>query len=111
MNTDADRGLDLGSAARRGALFAVVAVVVAVAVSTLPGIDDVRDRLAEQSRVTAAAGFQSRLLSRLSPAVYQSVALLVLLTCLAVAYAIDLQGIGDLSAVVVLLVLMAIFLV
>ena len=47
MSTDADRGLDLGSAARRGALFAVVAVVVAVAVSTFPGVDDVRDRLAD----------------------------------------------------------------
>jgi uncharacterized membrane protein YbhN (UPF0104 family) len=46
LNADAERGLDLGSAAKRGALFAVVAVVVAVAVSTLPGVDDVRDRLA-----------------------------------------------------------------
>jgi uncharacterized membrane protein YbhN (UPF0104 family) len=43
----AERGLDLGAAAKRGALFAVVAVVVAVAVSTLPGIDEVRDRLAD----------------------------------------------------------------
>ena len=45
--SEADRGLDLGSATRRGALFAVVAVVVVVAVSTLPGVDDVRDRLAD----------------------------------------------------------------
>ena len=54
MSTDTDRGLDLGSAGRRGALFAVVAVVVAVAVSTLPGIDDVRDRLADADPIWLA---------------------------------------------------------
>jgi uncharacterized membrane protein YbhN (UPF0104 family) len=47
VTSDTEHGLDLGSAARRGALFAVVAVVVAIAVSTLPGVDDVRDRLAD----------------------------------------------------------------
>jgi len=47
VSGDTEHGLDLGSAARRGALFAVVAVVVTVAVSTLPGVDDVRDRLAD----------------------------------------------------------------
>lgn len=69
------------------------------------GVSDVvRDRLAQQSRETAAAGYQTRLLSRMTPAVYQTVALLVLLICLAAAYALDLGGVGDLSAVVVLLV-------
>lgn len=64
----------------------------------------VQSRLAEQSRETAAAGYQSRLLSRLTPAVYQTVALLVLLLCLAAAYALDLGAVASLSAVVVLLV-------
>ncbi len=45
MSAEAERGLDLGAAARRGALFAVVAVVVAIAISTLPGVGDVRNRL------------------------------------------------------------------
>ncbi len=83
-----------------------VSQVVATAKETrVFGVTDVvRDRLAAQSRATAAAGFQTRLLSRMTPAVYQTVALLVLVICLAVAYAVNLQGIGDLSVVVVLLV-------
>ncbi|WP_028059106.1 lysylphosphatidylglycerol synthase domain-containing protein [Candidatus Solirubrobacter pratensis] len=55
--TDADRGLDFGAAARRGAFFGVVAVAAAVLVATLPGVDDVRDRLAaaEPHWIAAAA--------------------------------------------------------
>lgn len=85
---------------------AEVSQVVASAKETrVFGVSDVvRDRLAEQSRENADAGYQTRLLSRMTPAVYQTVALLVLLVCLAGAYALDLGGVGDLSAVVVLLV-------
>lgn len=80
----------------------VVASVKETRVFGVSGV--VRDRLAEQSRETAAAGFQTRLLSRMTPAFYQTVAMLVLLLCLAAAYALNLSGIADLSAVVVLLV-------
>ena len=50
---EADRGLDLKAAARRGAFFGVVAVAAVVLVATLPGVDEVRDRL-------AAAGVEVR---------------------------------------------------
>jgi uncharacterized membrane protein YbhN (UPF0104 family) len=39
-------GVDLGRVGRRLALFAVVAVAAGVAIATLPGVDEVRDRLA-----------------------------------------------------------------
>ncbi len=83
-----------------------VSQVVASAKETrVFGVSDVvRDQLAQQSRDTAEAGYQTRLLSRMTPAVYQTVALLVLLICLGAAYALDLGDVGDLSAVVVLLV-------
>jgi uncharacterized membrane protein YbhN (UPF0104 family) len=42
----AESGVDGRAIARRVALFAVVAVVAAVGISALPGVDDVRDRLA-----------------------------------------------------------------
>ncbi|MGI8536743.1 MAG: ABC transporter ATP-binding protein [Mycobacteriales bacterium] len=64
----------------------------------------VQQALADQSRRTAAAAYRTRLLARMTPVVYQSVALLVLVLSLASAYAADVGGIGDLSAVIVLLV-------
>jgi uncharacterized membrane protein YbhN (UPF0104 family) len=52
----AESGVDAGAIARRAGLFAVVAVVAGVGISALPGIDDVRDRLAgADSRWLAAA--------------------------------------------------------
>ncbi len=85
---------------------AEVSQVVASAKETrVFGVSDtVRQRLAQQSRETAAAGYQTRLLARMTPAVYQTVALLVLLLCLAAAYAFNVSRVSDLSAVVVLLV-------
>ena len=43
--TPAPSGLDLAAVGKRAAFFAVVAVVIAVLVSTLPGVGEVRDRL------------------------------------------------------------------
>jgi uncharacterized membrane protein YbhN (UPF0104 family) len=40
-------GLDLGSAAKRGAFFVVVLVAVVVLILTLPGVGDIRDRLSD----------------------------------------------------------------
>jgi uncharacterized membrane protein YbhN (UPF0104 family) len=52
----AESGVDAGAIARRAGLFAVVAVVAGVGISALPGVDDVRDRLAgADSRWLAAA--------------------------------------------------------
>jgi uncharacterized membrane protein YbhN (UPF0104 family) len=47
MPESTDTRIDGRAIAKRGAFFAVVLVVVIVAVSTLPGIGDVRDRLSE----------------------------------------------------------------
>lgn len=40
-----DAGLDVGAIARRGALFAALAVAAAVAIGALPGVGEVRERL------------------------------------------------------------------
>jgi uncharacterized membrane protein YbhN (UPF0104 family) len=47
MAEPADTGIDGRAIARRGAFFAVVLVAVVIAVTTLPGIGDVRDRLSD----------------------------------------------------------------
>src|SRR4051794_26450522 len=46
-DTSTDSGVDVGAIARRAALFAVVAVAAAIAISALPGVDEVRDRLGD----------------------------------------------------------------
>jgi uncharacterized membrane protein YbhN (UPF0104 family) len=60
-----ERGLDLGAAARRGAFFAVVAVAAVLLVATLPGVDEVRDRLADADPLWIAAVAACQLLSML----------------------------------------------
>jgi uncharacterized membrane protein YbhN (UPF0104 family) len=45
-DTTNETGVDVRAIARRAALFAAIAAVAAVAVSALPGVDEVRDRLA-----------------------------------------------------------------
>jgi uncharacterized membrane protein YbhN (UPF0104 family) len=44
-DTTNDTGVDVRAIARRAALFAVIAVAAAIAISALPGVDEVRDRL------------------------------------------------------------------
>ena len=85
---------------------ASVSQVVAMAKETrVFGVSEVvRGQLARQSHDTAAAGYSMQLLARVTPAVYQVVAMLVLLLCLAAAYAFDVGAIGELGTVVVLLV-------
>jgi uncharacterized membrane protein YbhN (UPF0104 family) len=52
----AESGVDGRAIARRGALFAVIAAAAIVGISALPGVDDVRDRLAgADARWLAAA--------------------------------------------------------
>jgi uncharacterized membrane protein YbhN (UPF0104 family) len=53
-----ESGVDARAIARRAALFGVVAVAAAVGISALPGVDDVRDRLAAADPLwlLAAAG-------------------------------------------------------
>ena len=42
-----EAGLDVRAIAKRGALFAVIAVAAAVGIGALPGVGEVRERLAE----------------------------------------------------------------
>ncbi len=60
-----ERGLDLGAAAKRGAFFAVVLIAGAVLLATLPGVDDVRDRLADAEPIWIAAVAACAVLSML----------------------------------------------
>ena len=43
----AEAGLDVRAIAKRGALFAVIAVAAAVGIGALPGVGEVRERLSE----------------------------------------------------------------
>jgi uncharacterized membrane protein YbhN (UPF0104 family) len=61
----ADAGLDLRGIAKRGALFAVVAVVAVVGISALPGVGDVRDRFADADPWWLAAAAACRIASML----------------------------------------------
>jgi uncharacterized membrane protein YbhN (UPF0104 family) len=63
--TPAPSGLDLAAAGRRAALFAVIAVVVVVAVSTLPGVGEIRDRLDSADPAWIAAAAACRIASML----------------------------------------------
>jgi uncharacterized membrane protein YbhN (UPF0104 family) len=45
-DTSTESGVDVRAIARRAAIFAVIAVAVGVGISALPGVDEVRDRLA-----------------------------------------------------------------
>jgi uncharacterized membrane protein YbhN (UPF0104 family) len=45
--TSAESGLDVRGIAKRGAFFAAVAVAAAIAISALPGVGEVRERLAD----------------------------------------------------------------
>jgi uncharacterized membrane protein YbhN (UPF0104 family) len=59
----ADAGLDVRGIAKRGALFALVAVVLVAGISALPGVDDVRDRFANANPWWLAAAAACRLAS------------------------------------------------
>ena len=61
----ADAGLDVRGIAKRGALFAAVAVVLVVGISALPGVDDVRDRFANADARWLAAAAACRIASML----------------------------------------------
>jgi uncharacterized membrane protein YbhN (UPF0104 family) len=61
----ADAGLDVRGIAKRGALFAGVAVIAVVGISALPGIDDVRDRFADADPWWLAAAAGCRIASML----------------------------------------------
>jgi uncharacterized membrane protein YbhN (UPF0104 family) len=60
-----DAGLDLRGIAKRGALFAVVAVIAIVGISALPGVDDVRDRFANADPWWLVAAAACRIASML----------------------------------------------
>jgi uncharacterized membrane protein YbhN (UPF0104 family) len=61
----ADAGLDVRGIAKRGALFAAVAVVAVVGISALPGVDDVRDRFANADPWWLVAAAACRIVSML----------------------------------------------
>jgi uncharacterized membrane protein YbhN (UPF0104 family) len=61
----ADAGLDVRGIAKRGALFAVVAVVLVAGITALPGIDDVRDRFADAEPWWLVAAAACRIASML----------------------------------------------
>jgi uncharacterized membrane protein YbhN (UPF0104 family) len=63
--TTTETGVDVRAIARRGALFAVIAVLAAVAIGALPGVHDVRDRLASADPMWLAAAAACAVLSML----------------------------------------------
>ena len=66
--------------------------------------DQVRDDLAALSREHARLDFSTKFLARLTPVTYQLVALLLLISGLAAAYALDVGDVAALGGMVVLLV-------
>jgi uncharacterized membrane protein YbhN (UPF0104 family) len=61
----ADAGLDVRGIAKRGALFAAVAVVAVVGISALPGVGEVRDRFANADAWWLVAAAACRIASML----------------------------------------------
>jgi uncharacterized membrane protein YbhN (UPF0104 family) len=64
-DTSTDSGVDGRAIARRAALFAVLAVAAGVGISALPGVDDVRDRLADADPRWVLAAAACELMSML----------------------------------------------